>query len=378
MSRIAVAHTDLTAKGGGEGVCMNVLAALEGRHDVTLLTLTSPDIDALNRYFDTDVGDVTVRRPPVVESLLERTDLPLYNLENAFLSRFVDSRADEFDLVISTDNEISPSIPAIQYVHTPRFGRLVTSKRVGEDSFVDHLYDRLAYRVGGFDAEEIRNSRLLTNSRWMANIVQDVYGVRPEVVYPPVDTSGFDPAPWEEREDGFVTVGRITSYKNVKDAVRIVDGVRERGHDVHHHVVGPPTEEAYAAEVKEMADDREYVTVEGEMPREELEAMLSTHKWGLHAKRHEHFGMAVAELVAAGTVAFVPDNGGQQDIVEGRDELMYRTTEEAVEKVHRILSDDDLREEVRQTPDTIEERFGRDRFREEVRALAAEELDGRA
>lgn len=179
---------------------MNVLSALEARHDVTLLTLTSPGLSALNRYFDTDVSDVAVRRPPLVESALRRTDLPLYDLENAILSRFVESRADEFDLVVSTDNEISPSIPAIQYVHTPRFGRLVTSKRVGEDSFVDHLYDRLAYRVGGFDAERIRGSRLLTNSRWMANVVQDVYGVRPDVVYPPVDTSGFDPAPWDERE----------------------------------------------------------------------------------------------------------------------------------------------------------------------------------
>ena len=377
MAHIAVAHTDLRAKGGGEGVCMNVLAALEGRHDVELLTLTAPDFVELNRYFDTDVRDVAVRRPPLVESALDRSDLPLYNLENALLSRFVDRHAGEFDLVVSTDNEISPSIPAVQYVHTPRFGRLVTSKRVGEDGFVDHLYDRLAYRAGGFDAEEVRDSRLLTNSRWMANIVQDVYDARPDVVYPPVDTSGLDPAPWDEREDGFVTVGRLTPYKNVTEAIRIVDGVRERGHDVHHHVVGPPTDEAYAAEVRAMAADREYVTVEGELPREEVEALLSTHKWGLHAKRHEHFGMAVAELVAAGTVTFVPDNGGQRDIVEGREELLYRTPAEAVEKADRVLSDDHLRHDLRRTPEAIEDRFGRDRFREEVREAVADELAGR-
>lgn len=377
MARIAVAHTDLGAKGGGEGVCMNVLAALQDCHDLALLTLASPDIAELDRYFDTDVSDVPIRRPPFVERILDRSELPLYNLENALLSRFVDSVAENFDLVISTDNEISPSIPAIQYVHTPRFGRLVTSKRVGEDSFGDHLYDRLAYRVGGFDAEEIRDSRLLTNSRWMANIVQDVYDVRPDVLYPPVDTSGLDPAPWDEREDGFVTVGRITPYKNVTQAVRIVDGVRERGHDVHHHIVGPPTDEAYATEVREMAADRDHVSVEGELRREELEAMLSTHKWGLHAKRHEHFGMAVAELVAAGAVAFAPDNGGQQDIVGERDELLYQTPEEAVEKIHRVLSDEGVRRDVRQTPGTIERRFGRDRFREEIRDVVNDELAGR-
>ena len=110
MARIGVAHTDLMAKGGGEGVCMNALAALSDRYDVTLLTLTSPDVDELNRYFNTDVRGVTVRRPPYVEEFLDRVDIPLYNAENALLSRFVDAHADEFDLVISTDNEISPSL----------------------------------------------------------------------------------------------------------------------------------------------------------------------------------------------------------------------------------------------------------------------------
>ena len=381
MAKVAVAHTDLTAKGGGEGVCMNVLSALSADHDVTLLCLTAPDFGELNRYFNTDVrrAEVAVRRPPFVEDLLDRVDLPLYNAENALLSRFVERHADAFDLVVSTDNEISPppSLPAIQYVHTPRFGRLVTTKRVGEDSFVDHAYDRLAYRLGGFDAREVRESVLLTNSRWMANIVQDTYDARPEVVYPPVDTAEFDPAPWDDREDGFVTLGRITSYKNVKEAIRVVDGVRERGHDVHHHVVGPPTDEDYAAEVREMAADRDYVDVEGELPRAELVETVSTHKWGLHAKRHEHFGMAVAELVAGGAVPFVPDNGGQRDIVRNREELCYRTPAEAVDKIDRVLSDASLRRDVRQDPGEIEARFGRDRFRDEMRELVADTLAGR-
>lgn len=134
--RIGVAHTDLMSKGGGESVCLNVIEALQDDHDVTLLTLTQPDASELDQYFEVDIGHVDVERPPIVERLLDYLDLPLYNIRNALLNQFIQRRADSYDLIFGTDNEISIDTPSIQYIHTPRFGQLVTTKRVGEDSFV--------------------------------------------------------------------------------------------------------------------------------------------------------------------------------------------------------------------------------------------------
>ena len=62
MAEIGVVHMDLMSKGGGEAVSMNVLEALQDEHDVTLLTLTEPDLDELNAYFNTAVESVTVRQ----------------------------------------------------------------------------------------------------------------------------------------------------------------------------------------------------------------------------------------------------------------------------------------------------------------------------
>lgn len=376
MARIAVAHTDLLAKGGGEGVCMTVLEALQQEHDVHLFTLQRPDFAELNQYFNTSVDPVPVWCARFAASVVDLVEIPLYNLRNALLNRHVMRHRDKFDLVISTDNELSPEPPAIQYVHTPRFGRLVVSKRVGEDSFVDHLYDRLSYRIGGYDADMVRESVLLTNSRWMANIVQDVYDDRPQVVYPPVGTDGFEPRQWSERENGFVTVGRLARYKNIEETIRIVDGVRDRGHNIHHHIVGPSYDREYRRELKAMSAERDHVTLEGELPREELVDLLCTHRYGLHGKRHEHFGMAVAELVAGGAIPFVPDNGGQRDIVDRREEVLYRTPAEAVEKIDRVLSDSQLQRDLRFGSERVEERFGRDRFCDEIRTLVRETLDG--
>ena len=373
MKEIAVAHTDLMAKGGGEGVCMNVLETLQDAYSVTLLTLTEPDLPVLNEYFETGVADVTVRRPRLAATALSAVDIPLYNLRNALLNRFVLDCEDEFDLVIGTDNEISPTIPSIQYIHTPRFGRLVVSERVGEDSLVDHVYDRLSYRIGKFDAEAIRESRVLTNSEWMATVVRDVYDVYPEVVYPPVDTRGFEPRPWAERERGFVSVGRLARYKNVETVIRIVDGVRAAGHDVHLHLIGPSYDDEYRRELEAMAAERDYVELDGEMSRPALVEMLCSHRYAIHGKRHEHFGMAVAEFVAAGALPFVPDDGGQREIVDDPG-LRYRTPAEAVEKIDDALSAADGGASLRNDPGVVAERFGRQRFREEIREIVAAEL----
>jgi glycosyltransferase involved in cell wall biosynthesis len=376
MTSIAVAHADLTAKGGGEGVCMNVLEALQDDNEVTLLTLTDPDVAELNDYFRTNVTDVRVRTPEFSEAFLDRLDDPRYNLRNALLNRFVADRREEFDLAVGTDNELSVAGPLVQYIHTPRFARLVVSKRVGEDSFLDHAYDRFCWRLGGFDPDQIRRSTVLSNSEWMADVVQDAYDVRPAVVNPPVDTRGFEERgdrPWREREPGFVTIGRLARYKNVLENIDIVDRVRERGHDLHVHLVGPGYDDEYTREVKRAARQRDYVDVEGEVSREELVELVCEHRYGLHGKRHEHFGMAVAELVAGGTVPFVPDNGGQREIV-GTDRLTYSTVEEAVDRIDRVLSDSELARELRRGTSEIERRYGRERFQREIRDAVADAM----
>lgn len=94
--------------------------------------------------------------------------------------------------------------------------------------------------------------------------------------------------------------------------------------------------------------------------------MLCTHRYGLHGKCREHFEMAVAEMVAGGAISFVPDNVGQSDIVDRREELLYGTPDEAVTKIDQVCSDSDRRRDVRLDPARVEARFGRDRFRDEI------------
>ncbi len=382
MSEIAVVHMDLMSKGGGEAVAMNVLEALEDDHDVTLLTLTDPDIDELNDYFNTDVTDVTIRRAGHLAPKLHETyGLKYYILQNALLGRYARNHADQFDLLVSTINELGLESDSVQYIHFPFDWTVSLDNRehifhpTVED---DSAYERLCTRVAGVDLEDIRSNALLANSDWTADVVEDAYGTRPRVVYPPVDTSEFDPDPWDRRERGFVTVGRIERSKRIRELIEIVDGARERGHDVHLHVIGPTVDEEYRAEVDAMAAERPYVDIEGEIDRLELVDRICSHRYGIHGKEYEHFGMAVAELAAGGAIPFVPAHGGQHVIVDDQSELQYESVSDAVEKIDRVLSESPARQrELRTDPEMIRRRFGRERFKDEIRSVVAERLNGR-
>ena len=380
MTSVGVVHMDLMSKGGGEAVAMNAIEALQADYDVTLLTLTDPDVGELNDYFNTgvDAEALDVERAGLAAPALNRVfGLRYYVLQNALLSRYACRRADEYDLLVSTINELGLPADSVQYVHFPFDWTVSLDHRehifhptIEEDS----PYERFCTRVAGVSKEEIGATRLFANSGWTADVVEDAYGTEPEVLYPPVDTGEFTDVPWAEREHGFVTLGRIERSKRVVEMIEVVDGLRDRGHDLHLHVVGPTVDEEYREEVVAAAADRPHVEIEGELPREELVELVCTHRFGIHGKRFEHFGMAVAELAAGGAVPFVPSDGGQHAIVRDEERLQYESVGDAVETIDRVLSDPDLQRELRQGPEEIERRFGRARFRAAVSDAVAEQL----
>lgn len=386
MAEIAVVHHDLMVKGGGESVCMNTVEALQDDYEVTLITLTDPDINELNGYFQTDVDDLTIEVPPIAGRLLNwmkaATGFKFDLLKTALLNRYLKRHEHEYDLVVSTTNELSLDSASVQYIHLPQFDRASLPDTVGsieESDSVYDVYDRICKVLAGFDEESIRadHSRLLTNSQWTAEIVEAVYGERPGVVYPPVDTetfARFGDVPWSEKKDGFVTIGRIMPLKKTLRVIDIVAGVHERGHDVPLRIYGPPSDEEYYAKVKERVAEHGFVHLEGELRHSDDAQMrtLCRQKYYLNGTDYEAFGISVAEMVAAGAIPFVPNNGGQTEIVNERDHLVYETVDDAVEKIDRVLTDETLASQLRAELADRKSEFAYETFQSNVQTAVNE------
>ena len=70
-------------------------------------------------------------------------------------------------------------------------------------------------------------------------------------------------------------------------------------------------------------------------------SLMDRFKYGINGALDEHFGIAVAELVKAGSIVFVPNGGGQTEIV-GMPELIYDGVDDAVSKITAVLSDEQI------------------------------------
>jgi glycosyltransferase involved in cell wall biosynthesis len=373
MTAIGVVHPDLNAKGGAEAVAMNCLEALQEQYDLTIVTLREPNIEALNEYYNTtiDPGAVTIEREgPIAPKLKTLIGTKYSMLQNALLGRYARDLDGHFDLLVSMMNELGLPAGSIEYAHFPWDWWVNLNNRdqifhpAVED---DSLYQQLCTAIANVSPATVHENTVFANSEWTAECFKHAYGKQPEILYPPIDTSEFTDRPWHRRENGFVTLGRIDRSKRTKKLVRIIDGVRQRGHDVHLHILGPAFDQDYYAELDSMAAERPYIKLEGELPRSELVDCISSHRYGIHGKEYEHFGMAVAEMVAGGAIPFVPSAGGQRAIVDNDQRLLYNATGEAIEKIDRVLSNPSLQRELRMNSDRIESRFGRERFHNRIR-----------
>ena len=141
-------------------------------------------------------------------------------------------------------------------------------------------------------------------------------------------------------ENGFVCLGRLVSEKRMDVVIEVLHRVRQRGHDVHLHIMGGG-ENAYVESLRDLAADRDWVFLEGWVGGEEKARMMTSHRFGINGRLNEPFGIAVAEMVKAGCTVFVPSGGGQVDIVN-HPSLIFDDEDSAVDKICNVLENPSL------------------------------------
>jgi glycosyltransferase involved in cell wall biosynthesis len=212
---------------------------------------------------------------------------------------------------------------------------------------------------------------VLANSDWTAGLLREKYGIEPRTLYPPVG-GDFPSRPFLEREKGFVCLGRISPEKRVDAIIEIISRVRQRGHSVHLHILGGADDSPYGTMVKKLAArNKDWVFLEGWTMGQAKQELLAGHRYGIHGRENEPFGIAVAEMVNAGCIVFVPKGGGQTEIVNHPD-LTYESDVEAVAKIDAVLAQEVKQEKLCEYLRAGSDRFSVKTFVEAMRGVIAE------
>jgi glycosyltransferase involved in cell wall biosynthesis len=368
----------LKPSSGAQGVAAWIIHALQPDHEVTVLCWEA-DLDALNRRYGTAIDPRRVRieiaRPLPLLQLIPATVPGINHLRQWSRQRVARRQARHFDVVICANNEADLGGRGIQYVHDPS---PMFRPRGGLDwgwyharSPLGVVYFELGARLVGFSYERMRRNLTLVPSEWVRQWVRRVHDIDSMILHPPA-AGVFPNVPWSERVNGFVWCGRLHPSKRVELVIDIVERVRRRGVPATLTLIGvfDNPRESYREHVLSLVAERAaWVTLHENVDRVELCRLMTAHRYGLHGTAEEYFGMAVAELVRAGTIVFVPRGGGQVEIVGGDDRFLFLAAEEAAEKIVRTMQDPALQDSLRATLAQMGHRFSPEWFVREFRRI---------
>jgi len=369
-----VVNPYLNGSGGGNLVAAYVIEAIKHDNIVTTLSWAPADLNDMNRIFGTSINasELSVQSAPIVLRMLMRIIPFLSAFKYAILLRICKKIRNNYDIIFSLNNEADFGCKGIQYIFDPPYWLLESHNRPRVSLkhkllFHNNLWAifKGKYRpwmfITGFSYDRMQNNLTLVISNWTRKQIESSYDLRTIMVYPPIP--GYFPnSPWEDRENGFVCIGRIMPWKLYEKIIEILDVVRSEIQNVHLHIIGIIDESRYYQQLLKQVQGSSWISLHTNVSREELIKLIIRHRYGIHAMMNEPFGIAVAEMVRGGCIVFVPQNGGPMEIVGGDTRLLYDTTEEAVRKIVHVMKSHDEQVSLHTFLDSRKDMFSPENF----------------
>jgi glycosyltransferase involved in cell wall biosynthesis len=355
--RLAIVHDWLTGMRGGEKVLEAVCEVFPDADLFTLLHVRGSVSPTIERH---RIRTSFIQHLPFAARLY-RHYLPLFPWAVGAL------KLDGYDAVLSISHCAVKSVVVadprrhVCYCLTPmryawdQFDAYFGADRVGRVGSA--VLKPILSRLARWDAATAnRAGRYVAISRYVAGRIAAYYNRQADVVYPPVDTAFFTPAS-EPRGSHALVVSALVPYKRVDLAI---DACRAAG--VALRIVGDGPE---LARLRRLAGAS--VEFLGRLSDEEIRSEYR-RAGAVLLPGVEDFGIVPLEAQACGTpVVALADGGALETVIDGVTGTLVRDgrADTFGDAVRRTVSRDFDRQAIRRHA----ERFGRERFAAEIRAM---------
>jgi glycosyltransferase involved in cell wall biosynthesis len=217
--------------------------------------------------------------------------------------------------------------------------------------------------------DRITPGNLLTNSKFVQDIIKRFLHRNSLVIYPPIDVETFASTSLGKPRQGSI-VAVVASY-TPKRHLEQVPLIAKYSKHARFVIMGKADDYSAStlAALKEhtrMLHVEDRVTMLQNVPIKQLLETLSKAKVYLHTMPQDHFGISVVEAMASGCVPVVHKSGGPWiDILDkhqGTYGFSYSTPAEAAKYIDVLVSDEDMRARISLKASNRAKRFDRKVF----------------
>lgn len=349
---INLVHPSLNNYGGAELVCMEMIRTIKkSSHDACLFTIDKVNwrqlIEHMGQYPIPDEQIYLYEENPNFKNPF----LKWVFLTYSYLNILIKAKKRQ-TMTINNYGEVFPIVADLSYVHSvPLFSIYKHGKHNPYQIPFWAITSKLYYLLFSLLRKFLKESVIITNSRYNAKIIEKFTRNQPLIIYPPVNLSNFNPEP-SEKDHTILTVSRIRSVKNLSIIPRIARKTRIKRRFL---LLGRADHRSGAVLDEIMNDATGVEEVENlhivlNPNRATILRALSKASIYLSTQPTEAFGIAIVEAMARGCVPIVPRNGGPWlDILDEEQGLYgfaYGDPGEAAFLIDTVLSDNELRKEV--------------------------------
>jgi alpha-1,2-mannosyltransferase len=332
--KVLVLHPSVNIGGGAERVCVCIIESLKNRgHSVVLGTFDKPNWSKLEKNF----GKVVIPDAEIIHK--RRFGFSAYGelLNFNFLASKVPKDYDAIVVSCTSPWFCCPDSKRTVVYMLPPMGYQKGLKRLYLDPYIFLQHRSLA---------KVQNKVVLTNSKFSAVLIEELYSLTPQVLYPPVEVNNFFAA---NKEKLVVSVGRLHPFKRFELLIDSFAKVDEGRCIILGNALGSSSANSmkYAETLKKRIEKlnlQNKVELIINSPFETLRDVVSKASIYVHCAMNEHFGISVVEAMASGCVPIVHRSGGAYiDIVENdKYGFSFKDTDELSENINMLLKNNNL------------------------------------
>jgi len=353
--KIAILHPNF-GWGGAESVCVWVISALKDKFEIDLIvTEKNVTIHKINKFYETNFSEHDFN--------IINIFFPIrgYLLQSHLTQRYLKNNIKKYDFAISTNNEMDFGKKGIQYIHYP-----ILEKK--KENILKKLYKKIVFSLSKYQFKSMQNNLTLTNSLWTKRQIKKIYNLDSKVLYPSL-ADRFPSINREEKQEGFVCIGRITPAKELGKVIDILSEVKKIFPSITLDIIGYIEDKKYFKKIENIVNKKsDWIKIRTNLSRKEIKESIIKFKYGIHGMKNEHFGIVILEMIKAGIIPFVANDGGQVEIV-GDENLIYRDKEDAIKKIVKVLENNLLQKKILIKLQEQDKKFSKEVFTRQIKEI---------